>query len=1689
MQVNRLNIFEEFNMLHIRNYSHLLRLSCFLLTQNIFCNSPIMKHFLTPDSVQIEGPGIGIINDEPVECPTSKPINNFIDKAKYNPQHLPYFINGPFEFDASFPHFRNQYHILDDIYILYGQFESHRFHNKELYLPAKDKASTSDDILFHGYTVQSFLTFIHSLSESAFKLVLLPNIKDDPNPHKSQIPIEQGLCSSSNVIFLTFPDTVESITAFLMGICWHIAGLTFGYFIRCPLATNPYLQSEYKPSNNKQLTPNIPLIEYQLNHLWVTVGLRGYLYIKLLKQVFGPSFVQYYIYKTIDNLLKIELAGNVPSIAEFYVVRLNGSKVINNLDTISAHNYYISKCALIMNGLSKCVGEQALDTLITNLIKKCDKFDSTSNDDIPYLNTLGTNQFISKLKKLTTYNFQSYIKQYIFYPGLPILDINWVYNKRKGAIEIDINQHKTIPGGPIFTGPLAIKIQEPDGSYEHVLDVQKQSQQFEVRYNTRYKRVKRFRNVDTEDVMFHRDINGIVVSEYTKPEDEAMEYLRVDCDHLWIGQISLKQSEYMVAQMVLKELDMNTQMQGIAILSKSTEPSAATTLFRIICNHRYHPFIRSEAAFALQYHHVIGMYYLLQYIKRFWCENDNVDPFNSPHAILSFPLFIHQSEIGVKLELEVKQPALYKYLYFTPLVLKSNDFSHFGQYHVATSAIQALAMIRLPNTSITIPSIRESQLGMSNSAIVQRLRGTPGIGMSTSQVGMSSAISANPSHVTNVQQSNQLGAPTTNQLQHQQLQQYHQQMNQQTMQVLDLPDATPGISPPLIRKLAIDLLKCNDNLINQFNHDNYTACLIHALYHAFIPNIPNITNVVVENEEIIGHSNNNDHYLEILHNIKLAYSVNKNTNTDTTQHPSNIDYILFKKALFIIESIRIYDKQPMTTTACIHFISHCMLLDFIPIDIQRILPYTMIEYHTLVRLQSFESLLLLGALEMMTFVNYYVKCIQGDASITRELQQLLYSYLLLRPILKHKMVLLQLLQSIPNTFIITNIIAILDPSKVVESPVVDTPQQPIPRIKLKIKSTLYKHNQSQFHKIAYDMLLVMSKCGILMRPIPDISTNENGITIKSLYAMLASSSDIEMTFISNVMSYYKQYLQCYTDTVHYNDIMTNLMEMGMVYHNSNNMRLLVDYMKDNDNIEIDKVFSVINRIKSLELTEIQAELDMSDTVVDKYTMAKVSTILNEIVPVEVKEPDVVVTGPNVVLLDILHQIEQQPFALCFRQPIDPVALGIPNYSDIVKEPMDLSTIYHKIINNKDYGVMAFKGDMKLMIENCYLFNDGNSQVVVDCQLMESFYRAQWGIYYPTIDIEGFIGPNRPDVKIRETMEHLIQCSNKGDAISSTQVKTIVNNLRKRPDAFPFLVPVDPIKLNIPHYRTIVKEPMDLSTILRKNSTYKTVGDLLNDLELMLYNCFIFNPPGNSIYLAGIELRQGIKMELRKLSQVELPVIVDSQLSAHFIGLLEMQILGQFINKIRLKKSALPFLNPVDVVALNIPQYLTIIETPMDFNTLEVKLKNGAFSEIQELFSWVDVIFENCFKFNKPEHSVSVMGKQLQQYCRKEQNGILGQIQRKLDKLEAVGYEEDLKNKIYSVVGKMGLDEMEMVYEGISTDYGNIREARDALYGLVKDKKERWVIMKKIDEQMMGIVFGNEKKRKNAEQGKRKKSKY
>jgi hypothetical protein len=46
--------------------------------------------------------------------------------------------------------------------------------------------------------------------------------------------------------------------------------------------------------------------------------------------------------------------------------------------------------------------------------------------------------------------------------------------------------------------------------------------------------------------------------------------------------------------------------------------------------------------------------------------------------------------------------------------------------------------------------------------------------------------------------------------------------------------------------------------------------------------------------------------------------------------------------------------------------------------------------------------------------------------------------------------------------------------------------------------------------------------------------------------------------------------------------------------------------------------------------------------------------------------------------EILQQLQQHKSSIYFLEPVDPIALGIPDYPKVVKNPMDFRTIGTKL---------------------------------------------------------------------------------------------------------------------------------------------------------------------------------------------------------------------------------------------------------------------------------------------------------------------------------------------------------------------------------------------------------------------------
>ncbi len=241
---------------------------------------------------------------------------------------------------------------------------------------------------------------------------------------------------------------------------------------------------------------------------------------------------------------------------------------------------------------------------------------------------------------------------------------------------------------------------------------------------------------------------------------------------------------------------------------------------------------------------------------------------------------------------------------------------------------------------------------------------------------------------------------------------------------------------------------------------------------------------------------------------------------------------------------------------------------------------------------------------------------------------------------------------------------------------------------------------------------------------------------------------------------------------------------------------------------------------------------------------------------------------------ILRGLKRHSQAGPFLHPVDPVALGIPDYPTIIKNPMDLSTIQSKIDMHVYESPEQLKDDVKLMFTNCYTYNKPETQVYVMGKKLEQYFDGHYA-KLPTelsaVTNDDFGGKRRKsDVPVsrprRESSTPRSQSiipappSSRGKR-SSPEMAFCMNTwkeLTKKSNfniAWPFLEPVDSVKLGIPDYPIIVKNPMDLSTVKKKLDAhaYETPEEFEADIRLIFKNCYLYNGAESDVSRLGKEL--------------------------------------------------------------------------------------------------------------------------------------------------------------------------------------------------------------------------------------------
>lgn len=103
---------------------------------------------------------------------------------------------------------------------------------------------------------------------------------------------------------------------------------------------------------------------------------------------------------------------------------------------------------------------------------------------------------------------------------------------------------------------------------------------------------------------------------------------------------------------------------------------------------------------------------------------------------------------------------------------------------------------------------------------------------------------------------------------------------------------------------------------------------------------------------------------------------------------------------------------------------------------------------------------------------------------------------------------------------------------------------------------------------------------------------------------------------------------------------------------------------------------------------------------------------------------------------------------------------------------------------------------------------------------------------------------------------------------------VVKTLWRHQFAWPFYTPVDAVKLNLPDYHKVIRNPMDMGTIKKRleNNYYWTAGECMQDFNTMFTNCYIYNKPTDDIVLMAQALEKIFLQKVASMPQEEVELL-------------------------------------------------------------------------------------------------------------------------------------------------------------------------------------------------------------------------
>ncbi|SCW03063.1 LAFE_0G02124g1_1 [Lachancea fermentati] len=360
----------------------------------------------------------------------------------------------------------------------------------------------------------------------------------------------------------------------------------------------------------------------ELNDVWCTIGMAGYMSLQFSKKLMGVNEFKYRVKRQSEMI--VEQDWEKPPIASTFD---NASMPLST--TCRELEFVKLKSPIVLFILDRRMTKTERSFGMSRVLPKI--FLQAMSGDLPN-NCLSSAHFQHVCERVNKSKLEQFFKEWVYGSGAPIFRITQRFNKKRMVVEMGIRQcqvqelgqnktigvegfhssamnylcHKEKSLTPVFTGSITIRIHEADGTpYEHIVEIKDAFTKLDIQYNTKYKRLKRRRKInksakqegkdqtpidnneappneeENEDVVLVNCLGDVLLGakdcsqwnltdalmtsegDEFQQQNEAFEWIRIDSDFEWICKIHINQPDYMFASQLQQDRDVEAQIDSV----------------------------------------------------------------------------------------------------------------------------------------------------------------------------------------------------------------------------------------------------------------------------------------------------------------------------------------------------------------------------------------------------------------------------------------------------------------------------------------------------------------------------------------------------------------------------------------------------------------------------------------------------------------------------------------------------------------------------------------------------------------------------------------------------------------------------------------------------------------------------------------------------------------------------------------------------------------------------------------------------------------------------------------------------------------------------------------------------------------------------------------------------------------------